>query len=250
MSDRQKTIVVTGGTRGIGRAVCLLAAERGYDVCFNYRTGSEAAQELVSAIEHKGRRGLAVAADLSDPSGVDLLFEAVDRFGGLTGLVNNAGITGRTGSFLSTSAQTIREVFEINVFSLMECCRRAALRMATSRGGNGGAIVNVSSGAARTGSPNTYVWYGASKAAVDTFTAGLAAEVAGDGVRVNALSPGVTDTGIHASGVRADFDKVLATIPLGRMATPNEIAEPILWLLSDQASYVTGAVLRAGGGRL
>jgi NAD(P)-dependent dehydrogenase (short-subunit alcohol dehydrogenase family) len=249
MNAHNGTLIVTGGSKGIGRAICLLAAERGYDIVFNHRGTDASVADLTSAIEKSGQRVIAISADLSEPDAVDRLFAAADEIGNLSGLVNNAGITGATGPFLATNERDIRKVFEVNVFALMECCRQAVARMSVSGGGNGGSIVNLSSGAAQTGSPGTYVWYGASKAAVETFTLGLAREVAGEGIRVNALSPGVTDTGIHQAGGRAKLENIVASIPLGRMAAPSEIAEPALWLLSPAASYVTGTVIRAGGGR-
>ena len=178
-------------------------------------------------------------------------FAAVDeRFGRLDGLVNNAGITGRYGRFIDTAPETVEAVLRVNVIGMMDCCREATARMALSRGGRGGGIVNLSSGAARTGAPGSYVWYGASKAAVETFTLGLAQEAAADGIRVNCVSPGVTDTNIHARvGRPQSLEQLARTIPLGRVAAPEEIAGPILYLLSDAASYIVGATLRVGGGR-
>lgn len=251
MSARRRTMLVTGGSRGIGRAICLSAARQGYDVCFSYRSDEAAAAALVDEIEAIGGRATPVRSDVAKPEDVRRLFETVDReFGRLDALVNNAGVTGPCGSFMDTSAQTIEEVFAVNVFGLMECCRNAVPRMSARQGGSGGGIVNLSSGAAQQGSPNTYVWYGASKAAVETFTIGLAKEVARDGIRVNAVSPGVTDTEIHVRGGKQQpLDEIARSIPLGRVADPAEIAEPVLWLLSDGASYVTAAVLRVGGGR-
>lgn len=251
MHDDARILLVTGGSRGIGRAVCRLGARRGYRVVFSYRSDAGAAADLVAAIEAEGGSATTARADVSQPAEVAALFDVVDRQPGrLAGLVNNAGTTGRRGPFMEADAQAIRAVFETNFFGLLACTREAVARMSTARGGRGGAIVNLSSGAAQTGAPNAYVWYGASKAAVDTFTIGLARETAGEGIRVNGVAPGVTDTGIHeAAGAAPSPEMIARTIPMGRMATPEEIAEPILWLLSEAASYVTGSVLRVGGGR-
>lgn len=249
--DDRKVLLVTGGSRGIGRAVCLAAARAGYAVAFSYQSDQGAADRLVAEIAGQGGQAAAWRADVGRSEDVAALFQAVDaRFGRLDSLVNNAGITGPNGRFMETDAATIEEVIRVNLTGTMECCRAAIARMARSRGGRGGGIVNLSSGAARTGSPGTYVWYGAAKAAVETFTQGVAQEVAGDGIRVNCVSPGVTDTEIHARGGRTQSLEHLArTIPLGRVADPAEIAEPILYLLSDAASYIVGTTLRVGGGR-
>jgi len=251
MSEESKTILVTGGTRGIGRAVCLAAAKQGHDVAFSYASDDAAAESLIDLCESQGVGALAIRSDVGDPDQVAAMFRAVDlRFGRIDGLVNNAGITGMQGQFLDTPREVIADVFRVNVSGMMDCCREAAMRMALSRGGRGGAIVNISSGAARTGAPNAYVWYGAAKAAVESFTTGFAQEVAGDGIRVNCVSPGVTATEIHSrSGRTASLEQLAATIPLKRVAEPEEIADPILYLLSDGASYVVGATLRVGGGR-
>lgn len=251
MTGMQKTVLVTGGARGIGRATCLAAARAGYRVAFNYLADDAAAAGLVAEIESGGGTAMALRADVALEADVDRLFAAIDaRFGRLDALVNNAGITGPAGRFMDTDRATIDSVLRVNVTGMMDCCRAAAARMATGRGGVGGAIVNVSSGAATTGAPFTYVWYGAAKAAVEAFTRGLAAEVAAEGIRVNCISPGVTATDIHrSSGRNQGLEELARTIPVGRSATPEEIAGPILYLMSDAASYIVGSVLRVGGGR-
>lgn len=188
---------------------------------------------------------------MTDETSVKSLFDAAEQaFGPVTALVNNAGITGRSGPLHSVSASTMSEVMQINVIGSMLCAREAVRRMSTQRAGCGGAIVNISSGAATLGSPNTYVWYAASKGAIDTLTVGLAREVATQGIRVNAVAPGVIETAIHDdSGVSERLDDFLSAIPMRRLGTAAEVAESILWLLSDAASYCTGAILRVAGGR-
>lgn len=251
MSKDGKVILVTGGARGIGRAVCLGAAKAGYRVAFSYLSDDASAEATVRECEVLGAEALAIRSDVGEAEGVRTMFAALDaRFGRIDALVNNAGITGTHSRFADAARETVADVMRVNVLGLMDCCREAVLRMSTARGGQGGGIVNISSGAARTGSPNSYVWYGASKAAVETFTLGLAQEVAAEGIRVNCVSPGVTATDIHSRGGRAQsLDQLAAGIPLRRVAEPAEIAEPILYLLSDAASYVVGATLRVGGGR-
>ncbi|MDF1792714.1 MAG: SDR family oxidoreductase [Thalassobaculaceae bacterium] len=251
MNPQPKVILVTGGARGIGRAICLAAAGQGYRVAFSYVSDAAAAQDVVDRCGDLGSEALALRSDVGDPAAVAAMFRSVDdRFGALDALVNNAGITGRSGRFADAERETIEAVMRINVTGAMDCCRAAVARMAVSRGGRGGAIVNVSSGAARTGAPNAYVWYGAAKAAVETFTLGLAQEVARDGIRVNCISPGVTATEIHSrNGREQSLDELGAAIPLGRVADPAEIAASTLYLLSDAASYVVGTTLRVGGGR-
>lgn len=251
MMAGQKVVLVTGGARGIGRATCLAAAAAGYRVAFNYLSDDAAAEALAGEIEARGGEAMGCRADVAQPDDVTRLFDAIDsRFGRLDALVNNAGITGPAARFLDTDRAVIDAVMRVNVTGMMDCCREAARRMATGRGGAGGAIVNISSGAANTGAPNTYVWYGAAKAAVEAFTRGFAAEVAADGIRVNCVSPGVTATDIHMrSGRSQDMEALARSIPVGRAATADEIAAPILFLMSDAAAYVVGAVLRVGGGR-
>lgn len=247
----ERVLLVTGGGRGIGAATCRLAAARGYRVVVNYRQDAESARALVQAIETAGGSAIALQADVSQPAEVERLFaETEARLGRVTHFVNNAGMTGAASRLDEVSVETLRAVLDLNVFGALLCARAASGRMSLSRGGGGGAIVNVSSGAATLGSPGEWVWYAASKAAVDTLTLGLARELARDGVRVNGVAPGLVDTSLHeSSGLPGRLDKMAPTIPLGRAASPEEIAETILFLLSDSASYVTGSVLRVAGGR-
>jgi NAD(P)-dependent dehydrogenase (short-subunit alcohol dehydrogenase family) len=228
-----------------------LAAARGYGVGVNYRNDAAAAEMVVRDIEGAGGRAIAVQGDVAREDAVDSLFETAERaLGPVTALVNNAGLAGRADRLAEAPAETIERVLQVNVLGTIWCARAAVRRMSTRRGGQGGAIVNLSSGAATIGSPGEYVWYAASKGAVDSFTLGLAKEVAGEGIRVNAVAPGFVETEIHAaSGMPHRLQEDAPKVPLGRAAAPQEIAETILWLLSDAASYVTGTVLRAAGGR-
>jgi len=245
------TLLVTGASRGIGAAVARLAAERGYAVCVNYKTSAEAAEQVVRTITGAGGRALARQADVAREDEVERLFEKIDaQMPPLTALVNNAGLAGLVSRLEEASADTIRQVTELNLLGSIWCARAAVRRMARRYGGQGGAIVNISSGAATIGSPGEYVWYAASKGAVDSLTIGLAKENAGEGIRVNAVAPGFVNTGIHAaSGMPDRLEKVAPTMPIGRAAEPGEIAEAVLWLLSEAASYTTGAILRVAGGR-
>ena len=244
-------LLITGGSRGIGAATAKLAAARGWRVCFSYAQDARAADEVARAIEAAGGKALAVKSDVRQHSEIVALFDAAERaFGPVTGLVNNAGITGRIGPLPDATPDMIREVVDTNVTGAIFCAREAVKRMSTARGGKGGVIVNISSGAATIGSPGEYVHYAASKGAIDTFTLGLAREVAREGIRVNAVAPGLVVTDIHASGGEPGRPERLApAIPMGRPGSPEEIAEPILFLLSPAASYITGAVLRVAGGR-
>jgi len=245
------TLLVTGGGRGIGAAVARLGAARGYAVCVNYRRDAAAAEAVVAAIAAAGGRALAVQADVAREDEVERLFAAVDAaLPPLTALVNNAGSAGQVNRLEEAPAETIRQVMDLNVLGSIWCARAAIRRMARRHGGSGGAIVNLSSGAATIGSPGEYVWYAASKGAIDSLTLGLAKENAGEGIRVNAVAPGFVRTEIHAgSGMPDRLEKVAPTMPIGRAAEPEEIAEAVLWLLSDAASYTTGAILRVAGGR-
>ncbi|MCI0430738.1 MAG: SDR family oxidoreductase [Rhodospirillales bacterium] len=245
------TLLITGGGRGIGRATAILAAARGWQVCLSYERNPGAAENVVREITEAGGRAVALRADVRRDEDIVALFDAAETaFGPVTGLVSNAGITGSIGAFAEAVLETIRAVIEVNVIGAMLAAREAVRRMSTARGGKGGAIVSLSSGAATLGSPGEFVHYAASKGAIDTFTLGLAREVAREGIRVNAVAPGLVLTDLHAGGGEPGRPERLApTVPIGRAATPEEIAEPILFLLSPAASYITGAVLRVAGGR-
>ncbi|MFD9892561.1 SDR family oxidoreductase [Amycolatopsis sp. NPDC059027] len=244
-------LIVTGGSRGIGAAVCLLAAEQGYDVVVDYSGDAASAEKVAARVRELGRKALAVRADVTDEEDVRALFDAAARLGPLAGLVNNAGITGNTpGRVDEQDVATVRRVFDVNVTGVFLCAREAVRRLSIRHGGGGGAIVNISSTAARTGSAGEWVHYAASKAAVDTFTFGLAQEVAGEGVRVNAVAPGLVRTGLHeAAGMPDRIERFVPAIPMGRAGHPGEIAEAVLWLLSPGASFTAGAVLEVGGAR-
>ena len=246
-----RVAVITGASRGIGAATAILASRRGYAVCVNYLKNEAAANEVVGAIVGGGGRAIAVGADVSREGDVVRLFETVDwELGTVTALVNNAGILEKQMRVDDMDAERIRRVFDTNVVGAFLCAREAVRRMSTNRGGKGGAIVNVSSGAARWGSPDEYVDYASSKGAVDTMTIGLAKEVAGEGIRVNAVRPGLVITDIHAAGGEPGrVERLKSSVPLGRGGQPGEVAAAILWLLSDEASFTTGAIVDVSGGR-
>ncbi|MDN2485349.1 SDR family oxidoreductase [Kosakonia sacchari] len=243
--------LVTGGSRGIGRATALLLAQEGYTVAVNYHRNKSAADDVVAEISAQGGHAFAVQADISDEAQVQAMFASLDeKQEPLTALVNNAGILFQQSRVEQLSAERINRVLATNVTGYFLCCREAVKRMSTQHGGHGGAIVNVSSAAARLGSPGEYVDYAASKGAVDTLTTGLALEVAADGIRVNGVRPGFIYTDMHASGGEPGrVDRVSSAIPMRRGGQPEEVAQGIVWLLSDKASYVTGSFLDLAGGR-
>jgi NAD(P)-dependent dehydrogenase (short-subunit alcohol dehydrogenase family) len=246
-----KVVVITGGSRGIGRAAALAAAARGYRVVVGYASNKGAADEVVGMIEGKNGKALAVKCDVGHESDILALFKAADGFGTLGALVNNAGIVGKSGVRVEDmTAARIQEVMAVNVTGAILCAREAVKRMSTKFGGEGGVIVNISSAAARLGSANTYVDYAASKAAIDVLTIGLSQEVAADGIRVAGIRPGLIDTDIHASGGEPDRAQRLAPlVPMKRVGTAQEVANAVVWLMSDEASYVTGTTLDVSGGR-
>jgi len=246
-----KVVLVTGGGRGIGAATAKLLAKRGYDVAVNYQSNITAAAKVVREIEGMGRRALAIQGDVAKEAHVVRMMSAIEeRLGPLYGLVNNAGITGRIGRLDDASAETLQSTMDINVVGALLCAREAVKRMSTKHGGAGGVIVNVSSVATTLGSPNTYVWYAASKGAVDAMTLGLGLEVAKEGIRVVGVAAGLTDTDLHAAGGEPDRARTIGPqVPLGRAAQPADIAEAIVWLMSDDARYCTATTLRVGGGR-
>jgi NAD(P)-dependent dehydrogenase (short-subunit alcohol dehydrogenase family) len=245
-----EVIIVTGASRGIGAATALLAAQRGYLVCVNFRANRMAADAVVRAIESAGGRAIGIAADVSSEPDVERLFETCDRdLGPPTALVNNAGVLERQMRVDAMDGARIQRIFATNVIGSFLCAREAVRRMSTKRGGHGGAIVNVSSGASRLGAPGEYVDYAASKGAVDTLTIGLAKEVADEGIRVNAVRAGYIYTDIHASGGEpARVDRVKQFVPMKRGGTASEVAQAILWLLSRDASFTTGSFIDVTGG--
>ena len=246
-----KVLLITGGSRGIGAATALAAAKDGWRVAVNFLRDEAAADRVVAAILAAGGQACAIQADVSDAAAIKILFaEAEQRLGPISGLVNNAGVVDEKSRVDAMSAARIERMFRINSLGPMLCCIEAVKRMSTRHGGAGGAIVNLSSAAARIGSPGEYVDYAASKAAIDTFTKGLALEVAEEGIRVNAVRPGIIDTDIHASGGQPDrIGRVSPLVPMKRAGSPEEVAQTIVWLLSDKASYITGSLVDVSGGR-
>ncbi len=246
-----KAVLVTGASRGIGAATALLAARRGWAVAVNYARDAQAAQTVVAQIAAGGGTAFAIQADVADEAQVLAMYAAVDaRFGRLDALVNNAGVVDRTQRVDEMSLDRLKRMFDINVIGAFLCAREAVRRMSTRHGGTGGAIVNVSSAAARLGAPGQYVDYAAAKGAIDVMTIGLAKEVGGEGIRVNAVRPGLIETDIHASGGLPNRVRDLAhQVPMQRGGTADEVAQAIVWLMSDEASYTTLSLVDVSGGR-
>lgn len=247
----ERVVLVTGASRGIGAATARLAAARGWSVAVNYTANEAAAKQVVDDVRAAGRRAVAIQADVSDEAQVVRMFEQVDaQLGRLTDLVNNAGVVDLAARVDEMSGQRLQRMFGINVIGSILCAREAIRRMSTRHGGPGGAIVNVSSAAARLGSPAQYVDYAAAKGAIDAFTLGLAKEVAAEGIRVNAVRPGLIETDIHASGGIPDRVKQLAPqVPMQRAGSADEVAQAIVWLMSQEASYTTMSLVEVSGGR-
>jgi len=249
--ENKGAAVVTGASRGIGAAIARMLGANGYSVAFNYATDETSARGVLDHLTRAGSRAVAVQADVSREADILRLFEIAQReLGPLRAVVNNAAITGGKARVDEIDAAKLAHMLAVNVAGTMLCSREAVRRMSTRRGGSGGAIVNISSLAARTGSAGEWVHYAASKGAVNTFTIGLAREVANEGIRVNAVAPGLVETGLHAAnGEPGRIARLNPTIPMQRAGSPDEIAQGVLWLLSDAASYVTGTILEIGGGR-
>jgi NAD(P)-dependent dehydrogenase (short-subunit alcohol dehydrogenase family) len=253
MADQAEsgTLIVTGASRGVGAAIARLAGGRGYRAAVNFSNGASEAHRVVEEIVGRGGRAIAIQADVSREGDVVRMFETAEReLGAIKALVNNAGVTGGFARVEDVSLAAIEHVFAVNVTGAMLCAREAVRRMSTKRGGIGGAIVNISSRAAHTGSAGEWVHYAASKGAIDSFTIGLAREVATEGIRVNAVAPGLVETELHAAnGEPGRLQRLMPSIPMQRAGLPQEVAEAVLWLLSPAASYATGAILEVGGGR-
>ncbi|HWE11198.1 MAG TPA: SDR family oxidoreductase [Solirubrobacteraceae bacterium] len=247
--DVRPVTVVTGGSRGIGAATVMTLAESGHDVAFSYRSDRDAAARVRARALKAGGRCVALQVDVTRQEDVEGMFGEAAQLGMVTGLVSNAGLTGHIGDLADTPLELVRRVIDVNLVGVVLCAREAIRAMSVRRGGRGGVIVNVSSAAATLGSPHEYVHYAAAKAGVDALTVGLAKELADDGIRVNAVAPGIVNTEIHAAaGEPGRADRVVSRIPLGRLAEPEEIAPAIAWLLGPAAGYTTGAVLRVAGG--
>lgn len=245
-------VLITGGSRGIGAAVCRLAAARGFDVAVSYRTEREAAEAVVGACRESGAKAVALAGDLATEPEIRRVFdEAEAALGPLDHVVNNAGVTGRSSVLAEAHPDVIRRTIDVNVTGAILVAREAARRLSTRRGGRGGSIVNVSSVAAELGGAGEYVWYAASKGAMDSLTVGLSKELAAEGVRVNAVSPGMTETDIHerSTGDPGRLARLASAIPFGRPGRPDEIADAIVFLLTGAASYISGANIKVAGGR-
>jgi NAD(P)-dependent dehydrogenase (short-subunit alcohol dehydrogenase family) len=247
----EKIILVTGGSRGIGRATSLLAAKNGYTVCVNYLKNETAAQSVISEIIQAGSKAFAVKADISVEADVINLFKEIDNYNGtLVALVNNAGILEKQSTLSNFTLDRLQRIFNTNVFGSFLCAREAVNRMSTNNNGKGGGIVNVSTTATKHGAAGEYIDYAASKGAIDVMTLGLSKEVADQGIRVNAVRPGIIYTEIHASGGEPNrVDRVKDNVPMKRGGQPEEVAKTILWLLSDDSSYITGALVDISGGR-
>jgi len=250
MPQQNGVLVVTGGSRGIGAATCILGGERGYAVVVNYTSNVDAAERVCARIHQQGGNAVAVRGDVSQPEDVEHIFKAADRLGPVTALVNNAGIIMPAARVDEIDAARLAKTFAVNVTGTFLCSREAVRRMSTRHGGKGGGIVNISSGASKLGGAGIYLDYAASKGAIDTFTVGFALEVAGEGIRVNAVRPGVIETEIHAStGDPGRVERMASQLPIPRAGTADEVARAILWLLSDEASYSTGTTITVSGGR-
>ena len=246
-----KVILVTGGSRGIGAACCTLAAEHGYDVAINYAGNARAAEAVAAAVEAAGRRAITIQGDISDAGAVAAMFDTTEaKLGPVTAFVSNAGVINKSAPLADTPIEEIRRIVEIDLTAHLICNREAVRRMATSRGGQGGSIVNISSKASTLFGGGGFIVYGSAKGGIDVLTQGLGREVAADGIRVNGLRPGLIDTDIQDdTGIENRIAKFGASVPIGRAGTALEVAEAVIWLLSDQAAYVTGTIFDVSGGR-